>query len=147
MAKWCPEKQNFALYLDCRECERRTCEAFFCLVAGSRAFDDYDLLCSKLDELLSKQKDVVIVSGGAKGADSLAERYAAERGYPRIIFPAEWDKYGKRAGYFRNRQMYEFISKADKCGCVLFWDGKSRGTSHSIDLAAEFKVPCKMIRF
>ena len=134
MAKYCPLKQNYALYPDCRECSENLCEAFFCLVVGSRSFDDYPLLCSKLDRLLQNQTDVVIVSGGAKGADSLAERYAEERKYPAIVFPADWDKNGKKAGYIRNREMHEFISHFGKRGCVAFWDGRSKGTGHNLDL-------------
>ena len=56
-------------------------EKFYVLVAGSRTFTDYELMKSKLDKLLINHNDVVVVSGGARGADTLAERYAKEKGY------------------------------------------------------------------
>ena len=135
MAIFCPEKQNYALYLDCEECETKTCEAFFCLVVGSRTFADYDVLCAKLDYLLQNQSRVVIISGGAKGADSLAEKYAKDRGFDLMIFPADWNKHGISAGYIRNEQMHRFVSHFRKRGCVAFWDGRSKGTRHSFGLA------------
>ena len=145
MARYCPQKQTYALYLDCRECEDRLCEAFFCLVAGSRSFTDYDLLRNKLDALLKKQDRVVIVSGGAKGADSLAARYAKERGFPLVEFPADWETHGRKAGYIRNREMHEYISKMGKRGFVAFWDGSSPGTKLNFSLAEEYGNPCRII--
>lgn len=95
-------------------------------VIGGRDFDNYEYMCEVLDEY-----DITtVVSGGARGADSLAERYAQERGIPTIIFPADWDKHGRSAGYIRNKDI------VDTCdGCVTFWDGISKGTNHSINLA------------
>lgn len=92
MALYCPAKDGPALYPECKECEDRLCEAFYCLVVGSRTFDDYELMKKKLDHILKNYHRIVIVSGGARGADSLAERYAKEKGYPLKVFPAEWDK-------------------------------------------------------
>lgn len=145
MARYCPAKETYALYPDCKECEERLCDAFFCLVAGSRSFCDYDLFRDRLDMLLSRQSNVVIVSGGAAGADSMAERYAKEKGLPIKIFPAEWDKYGRKAGYIRNRQMHEYIAKMPKRGCVAFWDGKSPGTKQNFKLAEEYGNKCRII--
>lgn len=145
MARWCPEKQNFALYPDCGECGDRICDAFFCLVVGSRGFSDYALLSDKLDRLLVNQNRVVIVSGGASGADTLAIRYAGERGYRCIVFSAEWETYGKKAGYIRNRAMQEYISKVSDRGCVAFWDGKSPGTRQNFALAKQFGNKLKIV--
>ena len=147
MARYCPEKDGPALYLDCKECENRICEYFFCLVVGSRNFSDYELMKNKLDYLLKNQGSrIVIVSGGAKGADSLAERYAKEKGYRTMIFHADWSL-GKKAGYIRNREMHSFLSKQKKRGVVAFWDGKSNGTRHSFSLAEEFGNPIKTVRY
>lgn len=107
--------------------------AFRVIVAGSRNFDDYELLSDTSDKLLqNKGKDVVIVSGTARGADTLGEQYAAERGFQISRFPADWDRFGKSAGYRRNVQMAE---NAD--ALVAFWDGVSRGTGHMINIAKE----------
>lgn len=95
-------------------------------IVGSRTFKDYFLL----KERLSKFKISEIISGGADGADFLAERYAEEYSIKLTVFPADWEKFGKRAGYVRNIQI------VDKCDLVYaFWDGKSKGTKHSIDYA------------
>ena len=58
-----------------------------------------------------------------------------------------WKKYGKKAGYIRNREMHEFISHFKKRGVVAFWDGKSKGTAHSFELAKEFNNDIKVVRF
>jgi hypothetical protein len=96
-------------------------------IVGSRTFNDYELLCGVIDEV----KDIeLIISGGANGADSLAEKYAKDHSIPTKIYHADWNKYGKRAGYIRN------VDIITNCDCVIaFWDCKSKGTKHSIDLA------------
>lgn len=121
---------------------------FLLLVAGSRTFNDYELMDSTLDNLLQNvSEDIVIVSGGAQGADKLAERYAIEHDYQLRVFPADWDRFGKSAGYKRNRQMHEFIATSERRGCVCFWDGESRGTKHNFALAKEFNTPLRIKRF
>ena len=127
---------------------------FYCLVAGSRDFNDYEVLELMLDTMLRNHKEITIVCGGCRGADALAERYAKERGCECKVFPAEWDKYGKKAGYIRNEQMHKYIAEMAeaqgaprKRGCVLFWDGKSKGTSHSIDLAEKYDNALRIVYY
>ena len=60
---------------------------------------------------------------------------------------AEWDRYGKRAGYIRNRKMHEMLSQNKNRGVLLFWDGKSRGTAQNIDLAKEFGTDIRIWNF
>lgn len=119
---------------------------FYLLVCGSRSFDNYNLMRDKLDYYLQNKRNIVIVSGDAKGADSLAKKYAKEKGYEIKIFMARWDKYGKRAGYIRNEKMFNYIKRFPECGCVAFWDGKSRGTMHDINIAKTIKVPIKIVK-
>ena len=104
------------------------------IVNGSRTFDDYALLEKKLDAIISDLEDVEIVSGHARGADSLGERYAKEHGIPCKVMPAEWKKYGKAAGIIRNQQMIDY-AKEEIPLLVTFWDGKSHGTKHTIEKA------------
>ncbi|MGL5923783.1 DUF2493 domain-containing protein [Chroococcidiopsis sp.] len=99
------------------------------VVAGSRSFSNYPVAKFYLDLALINHTDVEIVSGTARGADQLGERYAKEKGFPVKLYPAEWDMYGKSAGYIRNEKMAKYVSHA-----VIFWDGKSKGTKHMIDL-------------
>ena len=83
-------------------------EHLYLIVVGSRTFNNYALLKEECDKAIKDMMDydkyyiIHIVSGGAKGADNLAERYSKENDYDMIVFPAEWDKYGKSAGYKRN---------------------------------------------
>ena len=111
-------------------------------VVGSRTFNDYELLKSKLDIIHKRRKITCIVSGGAKGADSLSERWAKENNIETLIFIPEWEKYGKKAGYLRND---DIIKNSD--AVVAFWDEISKGTSHSINLAKKYDKPCLVVKF
>lgn len=120
---------------------------FYCLVVGSRGFNDYNLMCQILDYMLQNKTYIVIVSGGAKGADSLAERYAKERGLELKVFPADWDKYGKSAGYRRNEQMHLWISARHNRGVVAFWDSISKGTAHNFELCKTYGNPIRCYNY
>lgn len=118
---------------------------FRVIVAGGRHYQDYALTVQALDHYLQeklKTHAVIVVSGGASGADALGERYAKERGLACERFPAEWDKYGKSAGYRRNTQMAEVADVL-----VAFWDGASRGTGHMIDIARDRGLPTRVVRY
>lgn len=97
-------------------------------IVGSRGFDDFPRLCQKLEHVLTKLPPITeIVSGGAKGADSLGARYAMWKKIPLKEFLPNWEVYGNSAGMIRNEQI---ISYADVV--VAFWDGSSKGTKNSI---------------
>lgn len=119
---------------------------FRVIIAGGREFNDYKLLEEKADFYLSKKREegyrVIVVSGTAKGADLLGERYAKVRNYLVRRFPADWNKYGLRAGYLRNKQMAE---NAD--ALIAFWDGKSKGTNHMINLAKQHHLQVAVVRY
>ena len=87
----------------------------------------------------------MIVSGGAAGVDSCAKQYALEKGHIYKEFPAQWDKYGNKAGYIRNSEMHAYIAKQKSRGCVAFWDGVSKGTKHNFPLAEKHNTPIKII--
>lgn len=120
--------------------------AFHCLIVGSRGYTDYASFKAKCDALLADRTDIEIVSGGASGTDALAERYAHEHRYSLQIFPADWFRYGKRAGYVRNRGMHSYISAFADRDVIAFWDGQSKGTAQSLTLAREFDNPLRVIR-
>ena len=116
---------------------------FKVIIAGGRDFNDYDLLKVKMNRILSNITDeIVVISGTARGADSLGEKYATEMGYKLEQYPANWNKYGKRAGYLRNKQMADVAH-----ACVCFWDSKSKGTKHMIDLANEKKLKLRVVKY
>ena len=112
------------------------------IIAGSRTFNNYNLLCQNCDRALSFQTEIEIVSGTANGADKLGEKYAKERGYLIKQFPANWDKYGKSAGYKRNEEMAKYAD-----ALIAFWDGKSKGTKHMIDLAKRHELKVMVVIF
>ena len=102
------------------------------IVAGGRDFNDSTLMVTELNKVFgdSPNEDFAIVSGLARGADKLAYNLAAKNEIAVHCYPAHWDKFGKSAGYKRNAQMAD---NADEL--LAFWDGKSKGTKHMIDLA------------
>jgi hypothetical protein len=115
---------------------------FRVIVAGGRDFFDYHLLESKLNKLLSQKENVVIVSGNAKGADQLGERYARQHKLLISSFPALWNLHGTKAGFIRNEEM---AKNADAVVC--FWDSVSTGTKHMIDTAVTMNIPLRVINY
>ena len=112
------------------------------IIAGGRDFDDFDFLCEKVDKILSRQQEIEIVSGCARGADKLGERYAELRGYPVKRFPADWGNHGRAAGYIRNEEMAEYSD-----ALIAFWDGKSKGTQHMIRIAEEQGLKTRILYY
>ena len=117
------------------------------IIAGSRNFCDYNLLATSVKEYLDTldNSNIVIISGTARGADQLGERFANEYGIQTKRFPANWNEYGKSAGPIRNRQMAEYAAEGHGV-LFAFWDGKSRGTKNMIDLAKRYKLELHVIR-
>lgn len=117
---------------------------FKVIIAGSRKFDNYNLLRLRMNELLYKKLEqsckISIISGAASGADTLGERYAKENGYALIIKPANWALYGKSAGFIRNKEMANIAD-----ACVVFWDGVSKGSKHMIDIAEQIGIQLKIV--
>lgn len=114
---------------------------FRLVVAGSRDFDDYTLLSAELDKLLAGKTNITIVSGTARGADRLGERYAAEHNLRIERFPAEWEEYHKGAGPIRNMKM---VQSADVV--IVFWDNESSGTKNIIECARKQDIPYRIVR-
>ena len=120
---------------------------FKVIIAGGRNYDDYTTLRKECDRILSRkfadsECEVVVVSGGATGADALGERYASERGLTIDRHPADWKKNGRAAGPIRNAEMAD-VSDA----LIAFWDGQSRGTKSMIDLAQRKGLQVAIVRY
>ena len=120
-------------------------ETFKVIIAGTRTFNNYELLKNKVPLfvnplLFRAYKPVEIVSGGAKGADTLAVEFATEFNLPFKIFPADWKKYGKLAGPIRNKQMTEYSDAA-----IVFWDSKSPGSLNMIQQMRELGKPVEIV--
>lgn len=125
------------------------------IIAGSRDFDDFPKLMNSCNDILYGITDkndnfgkIRIVSGTARGADLLGEQYAKIAGYEVSRFPADWDGLGKRAGYVRNAEMAKYAVADESYGVLIsFWDGKSKGTKHMIDLAEKNGLEVHIMKF
>ena len=111
------------------------------IIAGGRNFENYKYMCEKLNDLFYnstnfEKRDIKIISGMAKGADTLVIRYADEHNLTKILFPANWKLYPRAAGFLRNEDMLSIATHL-----IAFWDGKSSGTKHMIDITQEKGIP------
>jgi hypothetical protein len=118
------------------------------LISGSRDFNDYEFFKKKILEIYhdperktGSHRIDYIISGGARGVDKMAERFAREYDIPIEVFPAEWGKHGKSAGPIRNRLMLK-----QKIGeVVCFMAKESLGTKDMLTAAIEAGKPTKVI--
>lgn len=112
------------------------------VIAGCRNYNNYKEAKEYIDFCLSnirKYNDIIILCGGAKGADFLGEVYANENGFKVEYFKAEWDKYGKATGPKRNEEM------AKNCDYVIcFWNNKSKETKSMIEYSKFYNKPIKI---
>lgn len=105
-------------------------------VVGSR---DYPHLDEVRQFVFEQERTTCIVSGGARGVDRAALDEAARLGMPVENYLPDWTRYGRSAGYRRNE---EIVAAADEV--VAFWDGVSKGTKHTIDLATRAGKPVRI---
>ena len=127
------------------------------IIAGGRDFDDYNHLKLKCIDRFQHLKNLgyntareslEIVSGTARGADKLGEQFGKEFDIQIKYFPADWSQFGKSAGYIRNDQMAKYAKEDKEVGVLfVFWDGKSRGTKHMIDLAKKRGLVVEVIKY
>lgn len=127
------------------------------IIAGSRNFDNYKELEDESNKIIEKElnndihnyiKSIRIISGTARGADQLGERFAKKYNYRLSCFQAEWGLYGKSAGYRRNAEMGKFAVSNNNIGILIaFWDSKSKGTKYMIDLANRYGLKVYVIKF
>lgn len=99
-------------------------------IIGSRSIKSIDL-----NEYVSDNDE--IVSGGARGIDTLAAEFARQRGIKLTEFLPEYEKYGKAAPIIRNKQIVDYADKV-----IAFWDGKSKGTKHTVEYAEKINKSC-----
>jgi hypothetical protein len=109
------------------------------IIAGSRHFKDKQFIFSEIDKFINGEK-FIIISGGTRGVDNIGEQYAKERGLSTVLVKPDWDKYGKAAGPIRNEQMAKFATH-----CILFWNGKSKGSKSMKNLAIKYNLVLREI--
>ena len=108
-------------------------------ILGSRNFFDSEFFVKEVDKALKKWglklSDIKIISGGAKGVDTMAEEFAIENGVPFKKFIPQWDFYGKAAGPIRNRAITECATHLLAFPCCII----PMGTPSAIKLAKKYK--------
>jgi hypothetical protein len=109
------------------------------IIAGSRRITEYSLVERAVRE--SEFQVTEVLSGGARGVDCLGEEWGKRNGVPVRHFPADWEHYGKRAGYLRNEQMADCAE-----GLIALWDGESPGTGHMIGIAQNMGLRVFVLR-
>lgn len=112
------------------------------LVCGSREFRNGNMLYQVLNDIRRYineilEDEITIIEGTCRGADRIAGEWAGEKGIDCLEFPAQWDKYGRRAGYLRNQQM---LDEGHPDLVVAFQLPGSRGTAMMVDLALKAGV-------
>ena len=100
------------------------------IIAGSRVITDYEAVNRAIAESGFANQISEVVSGRAKGVDTLGEEWALRNGVPCRHFPAAWQTEGRAAGPLRNEQMALYAE-----ALIAVWDGMSRGSRHMIELA------------
>lgn len=106
------------------------------LVTGSRDWDDWPTMAAALVAQVDGG-EVVIVHGGARGADQMAGEWARKYGLEEEVFPAQWNTHGKRAGFVRNAEM---VATAPDV-CLAFIKNQSKGATMTADLAESAAIP------
>jgi len=113
-------------------------------IVGSRKYNDYHKVEKEFFKLLSDlgrpKENILIISGGAKGVDTIAQQIAKNHGIPILIFYPNYSKYGKKAPLIRNIQIIEHSDFI-----LAFPTKDSRGTRFVIKEAEKRKLPCRMI--
>ena len=113
------------------------------MVCGSRSITDTDWIYRQIDACVSENhfEDIIIIEGDAQGVDKAAGLWAEQHGYQIKKHPADWNKYGRGAGFVRNKEMVESCDF-----CLILWDGKSKGTKHDLELCQKLEKPFKLVR-
>lgn len=138
------------------------------LVTGSRSWADRDTIYGALNDVVTEHglwlkpdeygnslpsRDVVVVHGGAHGADRIAGAWAIANGLKVEVHPADWDRHGKSAGLIRNQEMVDagadvalaFVTRCSLKGCAQFRPHGSHGAMHCASLAQGAGIPTRII--
>lgn len=117
------------------------------IIAGSRTWTNREALAMAVRKYFNHYNlsldtsPVEIVSGMAPGADTMAVQFAESLKWPVKRMPANWDEEGRAAGYLRNERMAKYAD-----GCIVLWDGVSKGSKHMIDLARHHKLNLLIVK-
>lgn len=112
------------------------------IVCGSREFSNPFAASLTIDaRIAALPPGSEIIHGAARGADQHAAETAARHGHTATAYPADWDRFGKRAGIIRNLAMLDLVPDL----VIAFWNGTSRGTAHTIAEAGKRGIPAEIV--
>lgn len=111
------------------------------VACGSRRFTNQFQASLHIDGFFTQcPEKIEVIVGGATGADSMIEAAARRNGHTVTVMEADWETYGKKAGILRNLQMLDRNPDI----VVAWWDGKSRGTKHTVEEARRRGIPVQV---
>ena len=127
------------------------------IIAGTRTFNDYRFFRDRCNHLLKNylkfdtgkyryNPQIEIISGCAKGPDSMAIDYAIYNFIKYKEFKPDWEKHGNRAGILRNIEMRDYAIRNGNGALLAFFDGKSKGTSHMIEISEKAGMNVKVVK-
>ncbi len=105
------------------------------LIVGSRSISNFDLT-----PYIATDVDTII-SGGADGVDSLAEKYADINRISKFVLRPRYDLYGRVAPLKRNEVMVEMADAV-----LIIWDGQSKGTQYTLKYAKKMNKPVTLVK-
>lgn len=106
------------------------------IIAGSRNITHHTWVKACIDKYHKENPITEVVCGLAHGADTYGKEWAEENNIPVKCFPADWECFGKQAGFIRNEEMGKYADKL-----LAFWNGSSRGTRHMINFMDKLNKP------
>ncbi len=110
------------------------------IIAGSRTITDRKFIQGAMNQAWKDLGPFQVIAGGARGVDSVAASLANDAGITTTILNADWDKWGKSAGYRRNEAMARVATHL-----LVVWDGESKGAGHMIDIAEKAGLPVRVV--
>ena len=115
------------------------------LIAGSRGITNSEVVKKAIADAIAEfeDEDFMLVSGGAKGVDTIAEEYARENNKPMLVVKPNYTKYFHNPKIAPRKRNESMVRMADKA--IIIWDGKSNGTRHAIDLVKEKGIQYSII--
>lgn len=145
------DKNTFYLILSGDREFQKDCFTYMKVDDTVKAVAYQDILNDAVSKLIKKRLDngftIKIITGDNGGADKLAEEYGTVNNMDVIIFPADWDELGNRAGFERNEDMFFYVGRRENKGAIVFWNGENYYTRNIIYQAYMFGTTIRVYHY